>query len=208
MPERIDELYKLQKKDISRAGEVLGDAFQHDPIWKEVFKGEPRDSKKRNASFEIPVRYCMKYGEAYATSENLEGVAAWIPGNLADMTFPRIIRSGSLGSALKMGARLAAKMKPAFMPIQRDRHEHMKEKSYMYLQIVGVALKLQGCGFGGRLLRALIEKCEKTGLPIYLETETEKNVAMYERFGFTMVKQIVVPELNLPMWEMIRDPVV
>lgn len=208
MPELIESLYKLQKKDISLAGEVLGDAFRHDPIWKEVFRDESKDRKKRNASFEIPVRYGLKYGEVYAPSENLEGIAAWIPGNLADMTFRRIIRSGSLGSVLKMGARLAAKMKPAFMPIQRDRNEYMKEKSYIYLQIVGVALKLQGRGFGRRLLRALIEKSEKTGLPIYLETETEINVALYERFGFTMVKQIVVPVLDLPMWEMIRNPAV
>jgi ribosomal protein S18 acetylase RimI-like enzyme len=208
MPELIESLYKLQKKDIPLAGEVLSDAFEYDLIWEKVFTNESKDRKKRNACFEIPVRYCLKYGEVFAPSENLEGIAAWIPGNLADMTFPRIIRSGSLGSTLKMGARVAAKMKPAFMPIQRDRNEYMKEKSYIYLQIIGVALKSQGSGFGGRLLRALIEKSEKTGHPIYLETETEENVAMYEHFGFVMVQQIVVPVLDLPMWEMIRNPAV
>ena len=208
MPELIESLYKLQKKDISRAGEVLGDAFQYDPIWQTMNEGDAKFGLKKNAAFEIPVRYSMKYGEVYAPSENLEGIAAWVPGIFADITLFRIMRSGAVGSTLKMGARIANMMKPVYAPLLADRKEHMKGKSHIYLQIIGVALRLQGQGYGGRLLRALIEKSEKTGLPIYLETETEINVALYERFGFTMVKQIVVPVLDLPMWEMIRNPAV
>jgi hypothetical protein len=56
------------------------------------------------------------------------------------------------------------------------------------------------------LLRALIAHSEQVKRPIYLETETEKNVRMYERFGFTVVKQITLPVINLPMWEMVREP--
>jgi hypothetical protein len=28
---------------------------------------------------------------------------------------------------------------------------------------------------------------------------------MYERLGFTVVKEIALPIINLPMWEMVRD---
>ena len=77
-------------------------------------------------------------------------------------------------------------------------------KFYGYLQVIGVAPVFQGQGFAGKLLRALIERCEQTGVSIYLETETEANVSMYEHFGFTVIKKIKLPIIDLPMWEMTR----
>jgi ribosomal protein S18 acetylase RimI-like enzyme len=82
----------------------------------------------------------------------------------------------------------------------------MKGRAYIYLMIIGVASEFQGQGFGGKLLRALIEKSERGGVPIYLETETERNVRMYERLGFRVLNQITLPLVNLPMWEMVREP--
>jgi len=204
MSVKIEPLYKLQKSDIPEAVAVLADAFQHDPIWNKVFEDEPKNSKKLCAFFETPVRYCLKYGEVYATSEKLEGVAAWVPGDLADMTIWRMVRSGAIKSGIKMGSRLAKKMKPAFTPLHADRTENMKGKSFIYLQIIGVASEFQGQGFGGKLIRTLIKKSEQAEDLICLETEN--NVEMYERFGFKLIKQITLPVINLPMWEMIRDP--
>ena len=205
MSGQIENLYKLKKKDIPKVGAVLADAFQHDPVWKKVFEGESNIDQKFCAFFETPIRYCLKYGEVYTISENLEGIAAWVPGDLADMTIWRLIRSGAIRSGMKMGAKLGKKMKPLFKQLQKDRKENMKGKLFIYLQIIGVASKFHGQGFGGKLLRALIEKSERIGSALYLETETEDNVKMYERFGFKLVKQITLPGINLPMWEMVRE---
>ncbi len=54
-------------------------------------------------------------------------------------------------------------------------------------------------------MRALFEESERAGLPLYLKTETASNVRMYERFGFVVAKEIALPIINLPMWEMVRD---
>ncbi len=206
MSGQIENLYKLQKKDIPKAVAVLTDAFQHDPISQKVFEAETKINQKLAAFYETPIRYSLKYGEVYATSENLEGIAAWLPGDLADMTIWRLIRSGAIRSGMKIGPKLAKKMKPVFKPLHKERKENMKGKSFIYLQIIGVASEFQGQGFGGKLLQALIEKSEQIGIPIYLETEIEKNVKMYERFGFKLVNQITLSLINLPMWELIREP--
>jgi ribosomal protein S18 acetylase RimI-like enzyme len=202
----MDGLYKLQKKDIPRVGPILTDAFQNDPLWNKLFEGVPKIEQKYSAFFETPVRFCMKFGEAYATSENLEGIAAWVPGDQGDMTFWRMIRSGALKSAMKIGANLGRKMKQIMKSLPEDRKEHMGEAPYFYFLIIGVSSQFQGRGFGGTLIRALIEKSEGMGIPLYLETETEENVTMYERFGFSVVKEITLPVVNLPMWEMVRKP--
>jgi ribosomal protein S18 acetylase RimI-like enzyme len=203
MSGELDSLYRLQKRDIPRAAAVLADAFRHDPVWDAIMCGvEP---EKRAYAFETPVRYGLRYGEVYAPSANLEGVAGWVPGTLADMTFWRVLRSGAMWPGLRIGTQVARKMLPIFRPIEADRRAHMQAKSYIYLQVIGVTPTLQGQGYGGKLLRTLIEQSDQAGVPIYLETETEDNVSMYERFGFQVLKEITLPVISLPMWEMVRE---
>jgi ribosomal protein S18 acetylase RimI-like enzyme len=199
-------LYRLQKKEIPKAGIVLADAFQHDPLWNKILEGESNIEQKFQACFETPVKYCYKFGEVYASSENLEGVAAWISGNAPDMTFWRMIQSGAFLPGMRMGSKVGKKIETLFKPILGDRHENMKGKSYIYLLVIGVATEFQGQGFGGKMMRELIEKCEQLGNHLYLETEVQRNVEMYEKYGFKTIKQITLPIVNHPMWEMIREP--
>ena len=208
MSRQIENLYKVQKKDIPKAGVVLADAFQHDPIWKLVFRDEA-GLEQRGVLFESPLKYCLKYGEVYAPSEHLEGVALWLPGDSADMTIWRMIQSGAIISgmkAMKACTKLARQQGRIFGSLQADRKAHMKGRTYIYLMVLGVATELQGQGFGGKLIRALIEESERVGVPIYVETETESNVRMYEKFGFGVLKQIILPIIDLPQWEMVREP--
>ena len=202
MAGKTNDLYRLQKKDAPRAAAVLADAFEPDPVWRAVLGDATPE--QRAAAFETPVRYGMRYGEVYAPSVSLEGVAVWVPGTLADMTIWRVVRSGAMWSGMKLGFGIAKKMGPVFHPIEVDRREHMRGKSFIYLLVIGVAPQFQGQGFAGKLVRALIDQSEQAGVPIYLETETESNVRMYEHLGFEVVKEIVLPIIHLPMWEMTR----
>jgi ribosomal protein S18 acetylase RimI-like enzyme len=202
MSGKLDSLYRLQKKDIPQAAGVLADAFRHDPVWNAILGDAKR--VQRAAAFETPVRYCMRYGEVYAPSQTLEGIAAWVPGALADMTFWRVLRSGAMWAGMRLGTRVARQMPRIFAQMEEDRKDNMRGRPFIYLLIIGVAPPYQGQGFGSKLLRALIEQSEQAGLPLYLETETERNVRMYERFGFRVVKEITLPIVDLPMWEMMR----
>ena len=129
-------LYGVQKRDITRIGKVLADAFQHDPLWNKVYEGDSDIEKRFRANFEAPVKYCLKYGEVYAPSKDLEGVVAWVPGKYADMTWWRMIRSGAMGAAMRMGLNAAKKMRIIFNPIIEDRHEHMAGSTYLYLLVI------------------------------------------------------------------------
>lgn len=197
-------LYRLQKKDLPRAGEVLAEAFCDDPIWRIVLPGAT--SAQRQGIFEVPVRYSMKYGEVYATSEKLEGIIAFVHGNLADMTLWRLFRSGAIWSGLKSAGNHSSMLTTVFKPLEGDRKEIMKGRPHFYLPVIGVASAFQGQGLGRKLLEVLIKESELAGIPVYLETETESNVRWYEHFGFETVQQITVLVDQLPMWEMVREP--
>jgi len=208
MSGQIDNLYRVQKQDVPRAGVVLADAFQHDPIWQKFFKPETRIDQ-RGVLFESPIKFGLKYGAVYAPSERLEGIALWVPGDSADMTVWRLIRSGAIISGMKamsVCTDLARKPGQILGPLEVDRNAHMKGRSYIYLMILGVATECQEQGFGTKLLSALIEESERARVPIYVETETERNVSMYERSGFRVIDQVPLPIIDLPQWEMVREP--
>ena len=205
MSHRLSDLYTLRKEDLPRAVPVLMDAFEHDPLWNAIFADAPDREQKLLAFYETPIRHSMTYGNAFAPSPILEGIAAWVPGRHADMSLWRAIRSGSLRTGMKLGARIGKTMQQVFRGMEKDRREHMVGRRYMYLQIIGVAHRHQGKGHSGRMLRAMIERCKGSGRALYLETETERNVGMYKKFGFRLLKQITLPVVGLPMWEMVRE---
>lgn len=195
----LDDLYGLRVSDLQTAVDVLDDAFSDDSQWKEVFKNE----EKNRIVTEIMVRFCLKYGRVVSTSEDMEGVMALAPHN-KDMTTWRIIRCGAFFLSMRIARE--GKMMQVLTQAVEEAKKDLDLGPHIHLLITGVSRAFQGRGFGGQLLRAVIEEAESQGLPIYLETQKEANVSLYERFGFAVRRQVTLPEpLNLPMWLMVRD---
>jgi predicted GNAT family N-acyltransferase len=188
----------LSKKDLGHTSTVLASAFSNDPI----IKAMNLEVKEIKLMYEIPIRSCLRYGEVLASSDNLEGIMAFCPGKYANINIWNVIRSGALIPSLKLMKRLKPMQK--ITEVLEEDKKNLKIGPYIYLFVLGVSQESQGKGFGGKLLRALIEKAENERKPIYLETETEGNVNLYEKFGFEVMKQITLPILDLPMWEMVR----
>jgi len=195
----ISDLDKLKKQDIKKAANVLANAFSVDPLWKEIFN----DEDKFRVQFEFFLRFCMKYGNVFSTSNNFEGVMAILPHD-KDMNLWRIIRSGAFFLSMKISS-VAKKMAPIYKLIEEGK-KNLDIGPYIHLFIMGISQEFQGKGFGGKLLRAIVEKAEIERKPMYLETQNEKNVTLYEKYGFYVVKKINLPDpINLPMWLMVRD---
>ena len=195
----ISDLYEIQKKDLKNAVNVLTNAFSEESMWKEVFT----DEDKNRVLTEVMVRFCLKYGNVFSTSDNIEGVMAISPHD-KDMTLWRITRSGAFLLSMKI-ANEAKKLEVLSNAVEEAK-KNLNLGSYIHLLIMGVSQEFQGKGFGGKLLRAIIEKSETERKPIYLETQKEENVNLYEKYGFSVKKKVILPEpLNLPMWLMVRD---
>jgi ribosomal protein S18 acetylase RimI-like enzyme len=204
---RIEMLHEVRGEDLHGAAATLARAFEHDPVWAKVFAGLPRETTA--LWFEGPIRYCREFGRVYATSERLEGVAGVVPGEYARMTMRRTMRAGTMRMSLRMGLQLmmrAPKMVRTFAPLDTYRKQHMGGREFTYVMIVGVDPEHQRQGYGGTLLRALMEESDRTGVPLYLETETDENRRMYEHYGFELLSEISLPVVGLPMWQLLREP--
>jgi len=199
-------LYRVQKRDIVRAGKVLADAFQRDPLWNKICEGESDIEKRFCAIFEVSVRFGLTYGDVYAPSEDLEGIIAWVPGKYADMKAWQMIRSGAIVAAMRIGLNVTKKMGSAYKPVTDYRREYMAGHTFRYLLVFGVPIELQGKGFGRKLIDAVIEKSDRDGLQLYVGAGSEENLRMYEHFGFRLLKEFTLPIVDLPEWEMVRKP--
>jgi hypothetical protein len=51
----------------------------------------------------------------------------------------------------------------------------------------------------------VLARVDEEGLPCYLETLEEKNVRLYEHFGFKMIEKSAIPETGLTNWAMLRE---
>ena len=76
---------------------------------------------------------------------------------------------------------------------------------HWHLGTVGVLPSHQGKGIGTKLLSRFCKEVDTCLAPAFLETDTEKNVRFYERFGFEVVEETEIFDVkNHFMW---RHPV-
>ena len=199
-------LHVLTRADVAAAGAVLADAFHEDPLWNAVFADVPEREATFRAFIQTPLLYSLRYGGVYANSERMEGIAAWVPGERADMSLWGLIASGAFGPMVRIGSRVGATLQHVFGPWSRARRRHMRGRRFVYVTVIGVAREHQGHGIGGRLMRSFGEASDRSGLPVYLETETEGNVRFYERLGYRVLETMTLPVVELPAWLMVREP--
>ncbi len=85
-------------------------------------------------------------------------------------------------------------------------HQRAMPGPHWYLMALGVAPASQGQGIGGHLIRPVLARADAAGLPCYLETETERNVAFYRKHGFEALTAEAPPGHELMLWTMARRP--
>ncbi|MFH8639811.1 GNAT family N-acetyltransferase [Streptomyces goshikiensis] len=83
---------------------------------------------------------------------------------------------------------------------------HPTAEEHEYLLMIAVAPGRQGEGLGTELMRPVLERCDREGLPAYLEASTERSKVLYERLGWEVTGEPVrLPDGPL-MWPMWRKP--
>ena len=93
MSNDTQSLIRLNKSKAKSAVEVLVSAFQNYPLLQYYFPNEVEREKISSYFLSFTVNTGISYGEVYATSPNLEGIAVWIPSTNYPVTFWRLLRS-------------------------------------------------------------------------------------------------------------------
>ena len=156
--------------------------------------------------YKFNVRYCLRYGEAYSTSLNFEGVALWQlidPDKKARFRFPLNYES-FLVFQLKRGVGNEAANRIFCYDFVMKTHHELVPYRHWYFFNIGVDPNFQGKGYASKLIKPMLARIDKEQTRCYLDTNNEKNLGMYQHFGFKILKKYQIPGSDLINWSMLR----
>jgi GNAT superfamily N-acetyltransferase len=203
MADELNSLFRLTKAQIKPAAAVLARAFQDYPMSAYFMPDESKRSKKQPAIYRMLVRSGIKHGEAYATSPQMEGVTVWFSSDSRRESFWNSLMSGQFLTLLLAG-RETVKRQRAFGEYAAAVRARCMPGRHWYLQWLGVDPAYQGKGYSSKLLKPMLARADREGVPCFLETQAEKNVALYEHFGFRVAEEGLIPGSNVRSWAMVR----
>ena len=196
---------KLEKEHIKPVSLMLSRAFK-DQL-KDIFPDPEERRVKEPFVNEFLIRCSYPYSRAFITSSKLEGVAVWSRSDkrLAKRTFWRILTSGAIWPAIRIGRKALKKM-DAFDEYIEKKHSELVPDKHWYLAVLAVDPQHQGKGYASKLIKEMFSKIDTEGLSYYVETEGEKNVSMYQHFGFKVIDEFNVPNTTDHLIVMLREP--
>ena len=195
------DLRAARDDDVPVLASRLARAFHDNPGLSWVFRNEQRRMSRLERGFGQYLRHLWLGRAEVWTTDDVAGAAVWLPPG-----------------EWRVPVRLQLRMLPGFVANTREelprflrffnliegKHPHER---HWYLAVLGVDPDLQGRGFGSHMMQPGLRRCDEQGLPAYLETDTERNVALYERHGFRVSEEFPLPGGGPPVWLMWRDPV-
>ena len=192
------------KADVSELAEVMANAFFDEPqfVWL-----QPEDALRRRllpAMFRLMLR-CLypidRDGQVIADDRAVLGGAVWTPPGRWTVPVWQQLR-GVPGLLVALGGRNLRSYANRGRALQQALERAHPDERHRYLVGLGVAPAAQGRGLGTALMHAGLDRCDREGVPAYLEC-LERLVPYYEGFGFQARGEIRMPESAPPqvgMW--------
>ena len=196
-------LIRLDKSQVKAASQVLARAFTDDPELVRFVSEPRRRAELLHSMFRMELSHAILHGEVYAVSTKMEGIAVWLPSGAPDISFWTAVRGGGLTLLFKGGREFLQKMKQD-EDFAHKLRRRLAPTPHWYLAILGVDPQFQGKGYASRLLKPMLSRLDEEKLPAYLETSVEDYVPIYQRFGFRVIEEAVMPGSGTKMWVMLR----
>lgn len=206
MPDIQGDSIRLEKNDIPKAASMLTKAFFSDPKMTHLIPERGDRSDRSRFLFEFELRYGMIYGDVYTTSQEMEGVCVWLPSEKSEITVWRALRAGGMRLQKDLGKNVMDRLM-AFSTLVDNLHKKHLKHSHYYLFFIGVDPLMQGKGYASRLVRPMLTWLDMKNLPCYLNTQNEKNISIYQHYGFHIIEQYPIPGSDIIHTAIQRDPI-
>jgi GNAT superfamily N-acetyltransferase len=187
-----------QSTDVDRLAHTLAHAFDDDPLTMWLFPDHEARRRKLPRFFRSLLRASLSFGEVYAAGDN-RCAAIWNPPGTFPMGWRTDARLGLLTTRL-VGVHITR----CARGLMYFASHHPRERHW-YLQMLGTDPEWQGHGAGSAIMAPVLERCDREGDRVYLESSKKRNIPFYERHGFTVTDEIQVPRGPI-VWPMWRNP--
>ena len=188
--------------DADAIAQTMAKAFADDPLICFLLRDEAARPAKMPRLFRLLFKLGLPYGACDVTS-GCEAAAFWRPPGKWEIPFWQYITNGRefIGVFGFAGARQVTSV----MDVVEKHHPH---EPHWYLQAIGTDPGKQGKGFGGVVIRRQLATADAQGMPAYLESSKERNIPIYQSFGFEVTGEIKLPggPTLWPMWRKAKTP--
>ena len=192
---------KAAPEDAAALARTLARALADDPVTTWFLPREADRPQRLLRGFEqVFLRRIALPRDATFSVEAHAGVAMWLPPGQAQLGALEQLRLLP-AMARAWGRHLPRALRG--MSAMDAGHPH---EPHWYLWLLGVDPQRQGEGLGSRLLAEVLERCDRDGVPAYLEATTPRNRELYLSHGFEDAGDLRLPDDGPRLWPMWREP--
>lgn len=197
------EIRPLDPANQQAAIRTVAQAFYDDPMTAVQVPDPEKQLRLINDLYAPPVKICLKYG-VVDSIDGASALAMWLPPGKTDLSFIQMLQVGVFAMPFKIG--LGPFMRLVNMLDASEKlHKAAVPGPHWYLMTLAVQPEMQGQGFGSKLLKHGLKRVDADGVPAYLETSNERNLPLYEKFGFKVFQEGELTVGGPPFWAMRRD---
>lgn len=200
-----EALHLVTKADTRKAAVVLAESFSEDPYMHYILQSDAYDYAQALQLQLFTMSVGLKYGLIVSTSVDMEGIMICYPPEHIHINDFQYVTAGALGLMLRVERNVftASTQLGAFM---KDVQKRVAPFPHWYIYQIGVHREHRGHSMASRLLNPFLEKMDECQSPCYLETHNERNVPVYEHFGFKVAETGTIPSIGKPYWGMLKFP--
>jgi GNAT superfamily N-acetyltransferase len=195
-----------RKADVTELSHALGRAFYDDPVSVWIMPDDKARAAHLRKFFATVTHHHHLAGggvEVASDGSAIGAAALWDPpGRWKQSAREQLMMLPSF--ILGFGPRLSLGRKLGDL-FARMKQEHPDEPHW-YLAVLGSDTVVRGKGYGQALMCSRLDRVDAEHAPAYLESSKAENVPYYERFGFEVSSEIVIPDGGPTLWPMWRAP--
>ncbi len=192
------EVREARWREVRAISRCLGRAFEDDPVARFLFPDRTSRADAMARFYRAVIADLTVHGSLQVDSQ-LRGAAVW--------EAPRPPQAGPLRqlvSSLRLLASLRGAL-PRAQSVGTALEGARPERPHWYLAVLGTEPVHQRRGIGSALLAAVLDRCDRNQTLAYLESSKKWNIPFYQRHGFVVTGQIVIPG-GPTLWPMQRQP--
>ncbi|MFJ7997934.1 GNAT family N-acetyltransferase [Streptomyces sp. NPDC096310] len=177
---------------------LLEDAFEADPVTRWVFP--EADSRRKLSGLFFGVFADVALAEGWVDLlEDETAMALWlrVEAGLPEEEDETPARMREVSDPDNERTELVGRLTGAV---------HPHDRAHAYLLMIAVSPEHQGRGVGRTLIESVLERCDRDGVPAYLEASSARSKRLYERLGFDFTGTTVDLPDGPHMWPMWREP--
>ncbi len=199
-----EKVVDLPLSRIKKAAELLSRVFWNDPMTVFLFPDADERRDRQPHFYVMNMEHAAVGGELYTTS-SFKGVAVWrFPGDETRRwveagkdprdRLPEVMGAGPFERLMIITECIYAM------------HRSLVKGKHCYLLFLGVEPGQQQHGIGSMLIKPVLNRADEEGLPCYLETMKEVNLAFYRKHGFQVGDEKQIANDGPHIWALQRSP--